>query len=349
MNQKDLTNSTPSNKQRNSLIELVRIISMFMVLMLHVNFAAIGEPTQVEAIHQPLQTFVRVFFQMFANISVDLFVLISGWFSIRASAKSLTKLLYQCIFILALMYAIGLGMGKTVLSVNGILDCLFMRDNAWFITSYIGLFLLSPVLNSFVEHSTERQLRLLLMTFYAFQTIYGSLYISAGFISFGYSCFSFIGLYLLARYFRLYGERLMKYGSVVWATSLFIAVVMFFVSLYFGYLPISYTVLHYTSLTTVAGALGALLWIASLPAKYNKIINFIAASCFAVYLIHICLPWTTSTFLNMASEIYHRFSGVQYFATILLFMGAVFVAGIILDQPRKYSWEVLSRLIFKER
>ena len=51
-----------SLKVRNSNIEILRILAMFQVLMLHVNFMTIGEPTTAESITNPVPTFFRVFF-----------------------------------------------------------------------------------------------------------------------------------------------------------------------------------------------------------------------------------------------------------------------------------------------
>lgn len=63
---------------RNSNIEGLRIIAMFMILMLHVNNFSIGEPTTAEAVDAPIPTLARCVFESISLISVNLFVLISG-------------------------------------------------------------------------------------------------------------------------------------------------------------------------------------------------------------------------------------------------------------------------------
>lgn len=51
---------------------------MFMVMMLHVNFLALGKPSVEDAGSAPLATFTRILFEVMSVGSVDLFVLISG-------------------------------------------------------------------------------------------------------------------------------------------------------------------------------------------------------------------------------------------------------------------------------
>lgn len=155
--------------ERNSNIEALRIVAMFMVLALHVNFMSIGEPTTAEAIIEPFPTFLRVFFQQFANIAVDLFVLISGWYGIKCSVRGVAKFLFQSVFIITFMYVLGLLMGYAALEPKQILECLLLENNAWFVKCYLALFILSPVLNIYCQNTTERQQRNLLMVFMCFR------------------------------------------------------------------------------------------------------------------------------------------------------------------------------------
>lgn len=56
---------------------------------------------------------------------------------------------------------------------------------------------------------------LVLICFFTFQTFYACFTTSATFIDRGYSTFSFIGLYLLARYIRLYGKAIIKKAELL--------------------------------------------------------------------------------------------------------------------------------------
>lgn len=77
---------------RQSNIELLRLIVMFFVLLLHTNYLSIGEPDYNDV---PLTEFiVRNFIESFNFIAVIVFVLISGYFSIRLKRESIANYLF---------------------------------------------------------------------------------------------------------------------------------------------------------------------------------------------------------------------------------------------------------------
>ena len=80
-------------KTRNSNIELLRIIAMLMILGLHVNFLAIGQPNAQEIISSPIQSFIRLFAEYACIVGVNVFVLISGWFGIHYKPKGIVQFL----------------------------------------------------------------------------------------------------------------------------------------------------------------------------------------------------------------------------------------------------------------
>lgn len=86
-------------KVRQSNFELLRIVAMFMVMMLHVNFLALGKPTMEEVNSATITSFVRILFEVWSVGCVDLFVLISGWFGIKANRKSLFTFIFQVVFV----------------------------------------------------------------------------------------------------------------------------------------------------------------------------------------------------------------------------------------------------------
>lgn len=89
---------------RQSSYELLRIIAMFFVLVVHSDFLAIGVPSSENLNNNAIPTLTRIGFESISIISVNLFVLISGWFGIRFSLKGLAKLLFQCLFVYYVVY-----------------------------------------------------------------------------------------------------------------------------------------------------------------------------------------------------------------------------------------------------
>jgi surface polysaccharide O-acyltransferase-like enzyme len=192
-----------AKKERQSNIELLRIIAMFLVMVVHANVFSLGLPTYYEYSNAPISSFTRILIESLAIVSVNVFVLISGWFGIHPSLKGFAKFIFQCLFFSIGIYLISVIVNHSSLSMKGLAECLFLTQKQWFIKAYIALYILSPILNVFVEQASKQQLRKTILFFYAFQTIYGFTN-AAAFIVYGYSTFSFIGLYLLARYVNTY-------------------------------------------------------------------------------------------------------------------------------------------------
>jgi surface polysaccharide O-acyltransferase-like enzyme len=189
--------------ERQSNIELLRIIAMFFVMVVHADVYSLGLPSSSEWIRTPMASFIRVFIESLAIVCVNVFVLISGWFGIKPSIKGFSRFIFQCFYFSVGIYVISVFIGHSSLSYGGILECIFLTPRLWFIKAYIALFILSPILNNYCEHVSKKQLEISILLFYAFQTIYGWTG-AAQFVESGYSTFSFIGLYMLARYLSTY-------------------------------------------------------------------------------------------------------------------------------------------------
>lgn len=161
-------------KRRSSNIELLRIIVMLFVLIQHANFLSVGIPNNLDCISAPGNAFVRFFIQSIAIVAVNVFVIISGWFGIKPTIEKLCSLLFQVFFFTLLIpFFFVLIKGWGVLSPGSILKSLLITKCYWFVKSYICLFILSPVLNSFVENSSKKTIQYVLIGFFTAMVIYG--------------------------------------------------------------------------------------------------------------------------------------------------------------------------------
>lgn len=87
----------PKVKIRESNFELLRLIAMIMVIVVHVDFGSVGWPTATDLQDQFSTTVMKILVESFCIVCVDVFVLISGWFGIRPSAKKLAGFFFQCV------------------------------------------------------------------------------------------------------------------------------------------------------------------------------------------------------------------------------------------------------------
>ncbi len=179
---------------------------MFLVLFVHADFFSLGTP---DLSHFSLDSLSRIIVEVICIPCVDIFICISGWFGIKPNMKSISNFLFQCFFFLIGIYVIFVLSGRSEISVEGFKWCFVLTRWNWFIKAYLVLYILSPVLNAFVESASRRVFRNTLLFYFVFQTIYGWYFEdSTTFFQGGYSPLSFIGFYLLMRYIRLYDEKL---------------------------------------------------------------------------------------------------------------------------------------------
>ena len=84
-----------TKKVRQSNVELLRIITMILVMIVHANFRALSAPTVADAVTTPTSVFLRFLTESFSIICVNVFVLISGWFGIHFNWKRFMEFLFQ--------------------------------------------------------------------------------------------------------------------------------------------------------------------------------------------------------------------------------------------------------------
>ena len=205
---------TDLRKERQSNIELLRLVAIFMVLIVHADFLALDVPTKDIVHNAPIASFTRFLFQSLSIVCVNVFVLISGWFGIHSTKNGFLKFIFQCIFFYVGIYIIMLLSGAIKFSLNGVADSLLFTDTGWFVKSYILLYILAPVLNAFIENSNANEIRRVLIFFFLFQSLFGFFSDGAAFFENGYSTISFIGLYLLARYLRKSQLKFLSYPPI---------------------------------------------------------------------------------------------------------------------------------------
>ena len=91
-------------KERDSNMELLRMIAMGLVLLVHADFFSLGAPSNVDAVQNPLDSSLRVFFGYLAWPCVDIFVLLSGWYGIKPSIKGACNFIFQLFQLSELAY-----------------------------------------------------------------------------------------------------------------------------------------------------------------------------------------------------------------------------------------------------
>ena len=185
-------------KIRNSNIELLRIIIMFLILVLHANFKAFDVPNDCSVI-----SLGRSFLESICIVSVNIFVIITGYFGTSFKIKKIGALVFQCFFAvvpisIAIYFTHIYGYESTkelILSFNFL--------GYWFILAYVALLSLTPFLEDSIKSFTSEELLKSIVIAYI---IIGLLCVIPQFDKFGvdggYSAIWFIILYLIGGYIR---------------------------------------------------------------------------------------------------------------------------------------------------
>ena len=317
---------------RSSNIELLRILAMLMVVNLHTSFM----PEELS-----LDTLTPVigldFFRESTSISsVNLFVLISGYFSIKWKYKSFASLIFQVFFWVFLIYGLLLVVGIIDFNLKDFIfriNCL--ATAYWFVTAYIGLYLLAPIFNGFAEASViggGKKLLQFIALFYLLQFYYQPF----GNLNFtnGYTILSLSGVYMLGRYIRLTDLSLSR-SKTLWGiliTTLFITL-----SAIMGVF-IGKNLFIYNNPFVVAQTVFIFLYFKGLNIQ-SKVINYCASSALAIYLFHMH-PDIKQHFYAYAQSLY-TYSIFMHFIMLIVIFVIVFAFAIIVDKVRLRLFEFL--------
>ena len=326
----------------------MRIIAMFLILVQHANGLAIGLPGASECIGDSPSSCLRIFIQSLAIVGVDVFVLISGWFGIRFNLKRLGEFLFQCLFfsvvVASASWLIG---GRPEISIKSLVGMVFLGKTYWFVKCYLLLYILSPILNSFIDNANKKDVAFILFLFFAIMLFYGWPDSMPEF-NYGASSVSFIGLYLLARYVNKYCQGICSLQKRHYACNYILAASLLAVISFVLYrqeapTEITRCLFSYINPLTIAGAMSLVLLFARMDFS-SSFVNKIARSSFSVYLFH-CGPVVWALFLAECGHIYHSYKGVGMLSRMIIFLLAVFVVAVGIDQIRLF----FSTLLFKKK
>lgn len=290
------------NKRRNANIELLRIISMMMVITLH----GLDKGEALVSMFGESDTAVCAYIlESLCIMAVNIYMLISGYFLVKCEFKSgrIIELMLQTLF-----YTFGVVMA---MSVTGILEIgsmsryewiqimfPFHMGQYWFVSSYIMMYLFAPIFTKAVLHMTRKQHGFIIILLLTYESVIKSvLPISMERDEKGYSAIWFMIVFLIAAYIRMYGIKILTKPLVSLALY-FVSVVAIFVENY--YLQYRYSLAesfsliqgisyHYNHILVILAAIGLFtffLYSKEISGVLAKVICFISPMSFGVYLAH---------------------------------------------------------------
>lgn len=336
-------------KSRNSRVELLRILSMFMIITHHYIYYGVYQkylespPEITGGGYGLVNKAVAHLLLPGGIIGVAIFFIIAGYFGIQNDKVKIKSIVFETASYSLLCFAIW-----TILmcchvfplkfSLEDITKCFFpcAGNTYWFVTTYIILMLFKPTINVYFRKLSNKQL---ICIFFLLILIYACLRITAG---------SLLGLYQGIVYY-LAGVILYRFHHKIKKSPYAYALLGIIGWLGYAFFEISHLggqlsgVMSTTIMGTVS-ALGIAAFFLYGKECDNYMINKIGASTFAVYLIHEN-PFLRET---LWSKILHveTFQMYSSFFPLLacLSVTGVFVVCIMIDLIKKNS---LNKLFYK--
>ena len=353
-----------TKSKRLANIELLRIIAMLMVVMLH--YLGKGELLPTMTIRMDSTAYIAWILESLSIVAVNVYVLISGYFLVESEfkpgkiARIVLQVLFYTLVITILSLAFGLIQKEDLGFYNLIVQLFpFQLEQYWFMTSYLVLYILSPVLALGVKAMSKKQLQVVTGVFVLFMCVEKSILpVQIVFDERGYDALWFICLFLVAAYIRLHGIRFLE--KKAWAVVFYLGGVAMIL---LESLAISFvyektgelghlvgTTYHYNHIFVFLSSVGLFMFFKQITIRdgwFATLVCKVSPYTLGVYLLHehvyIRYLWPKW----MGCENVH--GTVSLLVSVLTAVVVVFVAGILVDFVRSLLFKAGSKLIYVKK
>ncbi len=332
------------NNNRNYSIDLLRIISMLMIVILHIiglgGVYKIAIENSSISHYNLIKYFVVYGLDAVCYCAVDCFGIISGFVGIESNNKynSFFKLWTIVEFYSIFLSIIPLLLSLIKYNELSLLKMFFpiICGNYWYFTAYFVLGLLIPYINILLKNLDKRKFKFLIILITLLFSVI-SIKSDCFKIDKGYHCLWLISLYFIGAYIRLHGIHIQKINKIflIFLFSLSVIIVFVIHCSQFLFIGGRNYFLSYTSPFILINAIILLCIFYNLNIKEmsKKTIMFITPSVFPVYLIH-------EHFIINPLFIFDKFKWILQYNVVLIpilifcISITIFIICIILDKIR---------------
>ena len=322
-------------KERLSNIESCRLASILLVMLVHTTKQSLGVN----------MNFGALLLEGFSIIGVNVFILITGYFSATPKKTSLINLAFICMFWMTIKVAVRYSCGEPVC----IKDAFFITSSNWFIASYIGLLFIAPILNVFCNTVSNRMLwggviaLLCVEVWFDLLPPYPSVKLGT---QRGYSVFSFMILYLLARAIKLYGlpNTFKKYVPYIYIVCSIVLASTAYACQLVGHNGLTKLIFAYSNPLVILSSVAFFMTFERIKVN-SKLINHFAKSTLAVLLGHTAIFFL---YTKQFKYLYDNYSGLQVIGYWVLAIAIIFRASIAIDQLRLLLYYPIERQMKKK-
>lgn len=267
--------------QRNSNIELMRIICILLVIAGHYYYHGVWE----NGISPENTIFLKIFGGG-SKLAVNCFVLITGYFGANIESKRVISLIrdrwFYSIFLTIILVVIGISDLSGKLLIRTLFPLVTCRHN--YITVFVMLYFFIPFINKWIATLGKKNLEKFLIITLIFISILPTLY--PGFSNNTYAyIFWMIILFCIGRYMGEYHLQL-PWKSIFLIAIGVLMICTFVIEPRVGMYGENYAIGMQYSFPLLVASVSLLGIFINLKMPYNKTINWLAKSTFAVYILH---------------------------------------------------------------
>lgn len=341
-------------KKRLSKFELIRLIAMYLIVLHHSIVHGVMTNIRYDLIHYPASASISFIFSAGGKVGVYLFILITGYFTVNSSGITIKKIIKVWFPVFFWSVVLGLIFGKIFTTSYGnfekvkiIIQMLFpiLFNQYWFVTVYFFMYLLSPILNLFINWVILRSNRIKYFIILAVLLLSGSNpKILGGDKQIGNWLVVFCVIYCIGGVIRKIDilnkkniQRVTVYALLI-VTMLNIAIIIGLISiLQIKFSNVVYEILRgllesYPCLFLgIIEAICIFIVIGSSKLRYNKYINKLSAVSFGIYLISdnkYVSPVIWKGIFNMKQMIEWS-SAIMALSAIFISLGVFLASGLL--------------------
>ena len=279
-------------KKRSSNLELLRIISMVLIIAHHYSVHGGYNITDNSLYANKL---IVQLLSLGGKLGVNCFILITGYFTIDSSFKIRKvvrlwlEILFYSVGISLIFYCTGLADFNMKYFIKSLLPVTFSLY--WFATAYVILYILTPFINIFIntiKKETYIKIIILALLLWSFIPTFTKQEMGGTYVTW------FITLYLIAAYIKKYPINFFTKcrANILLALMFYCLIILSVIA--FDLIGIKYAIfskyatyfMEINKLPLVACSITLFLGFKNVRIGANSFINGIAECMFGVYLIH---------------------------------------------------------------
>ncbi len=340
--------------ERNSAFEILRIIAIVFIIAHHFSVHGGFDFSGLESSGLTIFNSSWVsFIAQLGKVGVNIFVLISAYYLIDNNRFKIKKLLSIILEMITFSTIIGVTfwiVDQKAFSLS-LLKSLFLpfgSDVWWFMTTYLLLYILSPLLNLGIRAMNKTMHAVFLIVFLFIWSFMPTFFSEGyGFSNIGW----FITLYLVGSYIKLYEIKLkMKpWLGILVSAGLFILTfgikstivgLLGYENLIAEYLSGCLNLIDMNNFIQVCCTILLFLSFKEIQMKSYKTINLIASTTLAIYLLHDQSDIRHFLWIDLFKNNNYAGSPFLFIYSIGVIL-AVFAVGLIIGLIYRYTFAIV--------